>query len=150
VRRRQRYWLGSLSQPNCGWSYRRPLTACLACCAPTLRKSCSSRLVFFGNKYAQAFLIIIDSNFAHSVLIGIFLISSFGLEVRGIATPNIMVGCLLFFGGVCQFIAGIMEFVSGNTVNDLTNQNPSAISLTIRSLAPPSSRPTVLSTWHTL
>jgi len=46
---------------------------------------------------------------------GIFLISIFGVQVRGVATPNVLVGVIVFFGGVCQFIAGIMEFVSGNT-----------------------------------
>lgn len=47
---------------------------------------------------------------------GIFLISIFGVNVRGVATPNLLIGVLVFFGGVCQFIAGIMEFFSGNTV----------------------------------
>lgn len=47
---------------------------------------------------------------------GIFLISLFGVQVRGVATPNVLVGVLIFFGGVCQFISGIMEFISGNTV----------------------------------
>ena len=39
----------------------------------------------------------------------------YGVNTRGIATPNVLVGVLMFFGGVCQFIAGIMEFCSGNT-----------------------------------
>lgn len=39
---------------------------------------------------------------------GIFLISILGVHARGIHTPNILVGVLMFFGGVCQFIAGIM------------------------------------------
>lgn len=47
---------------------------------------------------------------------GIFLISMFGVQARGVQTPNIMIAVLMFFGGVCQFIAGIMEFVPGNTV----------------------------------
>ncbi|KAK0119359.1 hypothetical protein ONS95_010811 [Cadophora gregata] len=46
---------------------------------------------------------------------GIFLISIYGVQVRGVATPNLLIGVLMFFGGVCQFISGIMEFVSGNT-----------------------------------
>lgn len=50
-----------------------------------------------------------------SRLIGIFLISIYGVNARGIATPNVLIGVLVFFGGVCQFLAGIMEFVSGNT-----------------------------------
>ncbi|KAE8446432.1 hypothetical protein EG329_012037 [Mollisiaceae sp. DMI_Dod_QoI] len=46
---------------------------------------------------------------------GMFLISIYGVQVRGVATPNVLVGVLIFFGGVCQFISGIMEFISGNT-----------------------------------
>ena len=46
---------------------------------------------------------------------GIFLISILGVHARGIQTPNVMIGVLMFFGGVCQFISGIMEFVAGNT-----------------------------------
>jgi len=46
---------------------------------------------------------------------GIFLISIYGVNARGVATPNVLVGVIVFFGGVCQFIAGLMEFVSGNT-----------------------------------
>jgi hypothetical protein len=48
---------------------------------------------------------------------GIFLISIYGVKARGVATPNVLVGVLIFFGGVCQFISGIMEFISGNTVS---------------------------------
>ncbi|CAI6091835.1 unnamed protein product [Clonostachys chloroleuca] len=46
---------------------------------------------------------------------GIFLISSFGVHARGIQTPNVMIAVLIFFGGICQYIVGIMEFISGNT-----------------------------------
>jgi hypothetical protein len=52
-----------------------------------------------------------------SLATGIFLISILGVHARGIQTPNVLVGVLLFFGGVCQFISGIMEFVAGNTVS---------------------------------
>ncbi|RMJ24900.1 GPR1/FUN34/yaaH family [Aspergillus sp. HF37] len=45
----------------------------------------------------------------------IFVISVFGLRARGVQSPNVMVGVLLFFGGLSQFVAGIMEFVTGNT-----------------------------------
>lgn len=48
-----------------------------------------------------------------------FLISVFGLHARGISAPNMMMGCLIFYGGVGQFIAGIMEFITGNTVSVL-------------------------------
>ncbi|RMJ19896.1 hypothetical protein CDV36_000330 [Fusarium kuroshium] len=45
----------------------------------------------------------------------IFLISSFGVHARGIQTPNVMISVLIFFGGICQYLVGIMEFVAGNT-----------------------------------
>ena len=45
-----------------------------------------------------------------------FLICSFGLHARGVASPNAMMGVLVFFGGIGQFLVGIMEFVTGNTV----------------------------------
>lgn len=46
---------------------------------------------------------------------GIFLISSFGVHARGIQTPNVMISVLIFFGGIGQYIVGIMEFINGNT-----------------------------------
>ncbi|OJI98318.1 hypothetical protein ASPVEDRAFT_147562 [Aspergillus versicolor CBS 583.65] len=46
---------------------------------------------------------------------GIFLIAVFDLNARSITTPNILIGVLMFFGGVCQFIAGVLEFFNGNT-----------------------------------
>lgn len=46
----------------------------------------------------------------------VFLISILGVHAQNIQTPNVLVGVLLFFGGLCQFIAGIMEFMTGNTV----------------------------------
>ena len=49
--------------------------------------------------------------------VGIFLISMYGVHARGVATPNILIGVLIFFGGICQFISGIMEFVSGNSAS---------------------------------
>lgn len=50
-----------------------------------------------------------------SNMLGIFLISSFGVHTRGIQTPNVMISVLIFFGGICQYLVGIMEFVAGNT-----------------------------------
>jgi succinate-acetate transporter protein len=44
-----------------------------------------------------------------------FLICCFGLQARGVQTPNVMISVLIFFGGICQYLVGIMEFVSGNT-----------------------------------
>lgn len=72
---------------------------------------------------SQPSLPIVHRSFANpaplgllSFATGIFLISILGVHARSIQTPNILVGVLLFFGGVCQFISGIMEFVAGNTV----------------------------------
>lgn len=48
-------------------------------------------------------------------MLGIFLISCYGVSARDVTTPNILIGVLIFFGGICQFLAGIMEFVAGNT-----------------------------------
>lgn len=50
---------------------------------------------------------------------GIFLISTFNLHARDIATPNLIIGVLVFFGGLGQFLLGIMEFMRGNTVSSL-------------------------------
>ena len=62
--------------------------------------------------------------FANPAPLGMFgfatslmLISFFGVGARGATTPNIIVGPLIFFGGIGQYISGIMEFVSGNTVS---------------------------------
>ncbi|EHK17765.1 uncharacterized protein TRIVIDRAFT_194912 [Trichoderma virens Gv29-8] len=46
---------------------------------------------------------------------GLFLLSLLGVHARGIAEENIVVGVMVFFGGICQFISGIMEFIAGNT-----------------------------------
>ncbi|SPJ85581.1 probable FUN34 - transmembrane protein involved in ammonia production [Fusarium torulosum] len=32
-----------------------------------------------------------------------------------VPTPNVMIAVLIFFGGICQYIVGIMEFITGNT-----------------------------------
>ncbi|CAH0051764.1 unnamed protein product [Clonostachys solani] len=44
-----------------------------------------------------------------------FLISTFGIHARGVAIPNVMIAVLICFGGVAQYIAGIVEFMTGNT-----------------------------------
>ncbi|RSM10065.1 hypothetical protein CEP52_003764 [Fusarium oligoseptatum] len=41
---------------------------------------------------------------------GIFLISSFGVHARGIQTPNVMISVLIFFGGICQYLVGIVIY----------------------------------------
>jgi succinate-acetate transporter protein len=46
---------------------------------------------------------------------GMFLICMYGLHARGVPNSNMLVAVIVFFGGVCQFLAGIMEFIAGNT-----------------------------------
>ncbi|KAL2865978.1 acetate uptake transporter family protein [Aspergillus lucknowensis] len=71
---------------------------------------------------SQTPLPVVHRSFANPTPLGLisfasdmFLISVYGLHARGIQSPNVMVGMLVFFGGICQFLAGIMEFVTGNT-----------------------------------
>ena len=71
---------------------------------------------------AQPSLPVVHRSFANPAPLGllsfatdIFLISMYGVHARGIQAPNVMIGVLIFFGGICQFIAGIMEFAAGNT-----------------------------------
>ena len=47
----------------------------------------------------------------------VFLVSLTGMGTRGVEAPNIIITTMIFFGGVCQYVAGIMEFVTGNTVS---------------------------------
>lgn len=50
---------------------------------------------------------------------GIFLLSMFGVHARNLTTSNVLIGVLMFFGGVGQFTSGIMEFIAGNTVRHI-------------------------------
>ena len=54
----------------------------------------------------------------------VFLVSLTGLGTRGVEAPNIIVTTMIFFGGICQYIAGIMEFCLGNTVRTTKNSGP--------------------------
>ncbi|KAL2860165.1 GPR1/FUN34/yaaH family-domain-containing protein [Aspergillus pseudodeflectus] len=74
------------------------------------------------NDRSQLPLPVVHRSFANPTPLGlisfaadIFLISVYGLHACGIQSPNAMIGMLIFFGGVCQFLAGIMEFITGNT-----------------------------------
>ena len=49
----------------------------------------------------------------------VFLVSLTGMGTRGVKAPNIIITTMIFFGGICQYIAGIMEFVTGNTVGPI-------------------------------
>ena len=46
---------------------------------------------------------------------GMFLMSAYGVHARAISTPNLLLGVLIFFGGICQFIAGLVDLCTGNT-----------------------------------
>lgn len=59
----------------------------------------------------------------------IFLLSVFDLEPRGIKHPDVMVGNLVFFGGLAQFVAGIGEFMLGHSVS--ANIEPSRVPLRV-------------------
>jgi succinate-acetate transporter protein len=39
----------------------------------------------------------------------------FNVQARGITTPNVVLGMALGYGGLVQLIAGVEEFVCGNT-----------------------------------
>ena len=56
---------------------------------------------------------------------GIFFISCIGVQARGVTISNMLIAVMIFYGGVCQFIVGLMEFIAGNTfgatVNEPTN-----------------------------
>ncbi|UZJ55399.1 hypothetical protein CBS101457_004719 [Exobasidium rhododendri] len=44
------------------------------------------------------------------------ILSLYNLRVQGIVVPNAIVSFSLFFGGLTQFLAGVWEFASGNTL----------------------------------
>ncbi|CAK7226664.1 hypothetical protein SCUCBS95973_006275 [Sporothrix curviconia] len=70
----------------------------------------------------QPGLPFVPRNFANPAPLGltafatsIFMMSLMTLEPRGVTQPNIIISTMIMFGGLCQYIAGIMEFVAGNT-----------------------------------
>ncbi len=46
----------------------------------------------------------------------LYFLSLFEFAPRGVTTTNIVVGNMIWFGGVAQFIAGIIDFCAGNAV----------------------------------
>lgn len=44
-----------------------------------------------------------------------FVLSVINAHGRHVTTPNIVVGLAFFYGGLCQLLAGMWEFVAGNT-----------------------------------
>jgi len=44
-----------------------------------------------------------------------FILSMYNVSVRGITTPNAVVGMALFVGGLAQFVAGMWEFACANS-----------------------------------
>ena len=49
-----------------------------------------------------------------------FIICITGVHARGMQHSNITFGVLVFFGGLGQFTAGIMEWIRGNVVGEKT------------------------------
>ncbi|KAF8502691.1 Gpr1 family protein [Russula emetica] len=43
------------------------------------------------------------------------VLSLFNVQARHVAVPNLIVGMALFYGGLAQLLAGMWEFVAGNT-----------------------------------
>ena len=43
---------------------------------------------------------------------GVFLLSCYGVNARDVVTPNLLLGVLIFFGGVCQFIRYASHYFS--------------------------------------
>ncbi|EMD41315.1 hypothetical protein CERSUDRAFT_41638, partial [Gelatoporia subvermispora B] len=43
------------------------------------------------------------------------ILSMYNVQVRGISTPNAVVGMALFVGGLAQFVAGMWEFACANS-----------------------------------
>jgi succinate-acetate transporter protein len=44
-----------------------------------------------------------------------FVLSLINLSTRNVTTPNIVLGMAFFYGGLCQLLAGMWEFATGNT-----------------------------------
>jgi len=43
------------------------------------------------------------------------VLSLYNVHARDVTVPNVIVGMALFYGGLAQFLAGMWEFVTGNT-----------------------------------
>ena len=43
------------------------------------------------------------------------VLSLYNVEARHVTVPNVVVGMALFYGGLAQLLAGMWEFVTGNT-----------------------------------
>jgi len=48
-----------------------------------------------------------------------FVLSLINVQARSVATPNIVIGLALAYGGLAQFMAGMWEFACGNTFGAL-------------------------------
>ena len=44
-----------------------------------------------------------------------FVLSCYNVQARHVTHPNVVLGMALGYGGLCQLIAGIEEWASGNT-----------------------------------
>jgi len=44
-----------------------------------------------------------------------YLLSMFNVFARGVSIPNVVLSLAIFYGGVAQILAGMWEFVTGNT-----------------------------------
>ncbi|GAA5981006.1 hypothetical protein JCM10908_003949 [Rhodotorula pacifica] len=46
---------------------------------------------------------------------GFFLTCFFTLQARGVSTPNVVVPVLMLYGGIAQWVTGLVEMFTGNT-----------------------------------
>ncbi|KAI0481159.1 GPR1/FUN34/yaaH family-domain-containing protein [Xylariaceae sp. FL0804] len=44
----------------------------------------------------------------------LFMLALFDLQPRGVVTNNIVISNMIFFGGIAQFLSGIIDFCAGN------------------------------------
>ncbi|CBF78629.1 hypothetical protein AN7317.2 [Aspergillus nidulans FGSC A4] len=66
------------------------------------------------NDRTQPGLPVVHRTFANPSPLGLLSFAT-GLHARGVETPNVILGVLIFFGGLGQFLAAVMEFFTGNT-----------------------------------
>ncbi|KAJ7143830.1 FUN34 transmembrane protein [Mycena epipterygia] len=74
-----------------------------------------------SNNHYEATRVPRPSTIANPAALGLFsfasttfMLSFYNVSVRGIHTPNVVVGMALFTGGIAQLLAGMWEFPRGN------------------------------------
>ncbi len=60
--------------------------------------------------------LLLDSRGLFSFASTTLILSLINVNTDGVTAPNVVVGMALFVGGLCQLLAGMWEFASGNTL----------------------------------